>query len=420
MRSRLTITLSLGLALASLLPCRAFAGPREDARAAETAGDAERALAAWQRAVDLDPSDAEAALAVGRLQLRAGNSAQAIQTLAAVAATHPEAARVRYWLAFALRKAGRFPEAAEQYRRAIEASPDDADARFGQAETLKQMGDGAGALESYRAYVRLESRPSEARWVARANEEIDRLSASEVVTPTEGAPESAGAVAEAPPSASLASPPPAGTSTPEAAFAAGRFDEAKRALLTELTRSPDSVALRHQASVAALAGGDNAEAEYQAVTVVRLDPDNPTATAIALTARAKRPPPNRVTRTEAELALREGRDRTAAQLAGELLVLSPDAPDAPALARIRGIALHRLGRSAEALEAFRLGGGQSGSPGAWWLSLGDALAAGGDRPAARRAWRIAADLSEAETPVGRLARSRIQPPTLRVSEEKLP
>jgi tetratricopeptide (TPR) repeat protein len=397
----------------------AHAGPVEDAQAAEATGDVARALAAWQRAAELAPEDARAQLSVGRLQLRAGRPAEAVQTLAAVVEKHPETPGAHYWYAFSLRKSGRLPAAADAYRRALDAAPEDPDPRFGLAETLKQMGDGAGALEAYKAYVRLESRPSEAKWVARANDEIVRLSASDVVTPAEAPTEPPPAPGTAPPTA--APPPTAATPgdarTPEAAFAAGRFSEAQQGFRDALERSPDNLALHHRTAVAALTAGDYPEAERRAVTVVRLDPDNPTATAVALAARARRPPVGPPARAEAELALREGRNRTAAELAGALLTEAPTGPDAAALAQIRGTALLRLGRADEAAEALRRTASQGQPPGEWWLALGDALSAQGDRPAARRAWRVAADLTEAETPIGRQARERIMPPGLRVSEE---
>jgi tetratricopeptide (TPR) repeat protein len=413
---RLTWALAIGLSAPA-----AHAGPVEDAQSAEASGDVGRALAAWQRAAELAPEDARAQLSVGRLQLRAGRPAEAVQTLAAVVEKHPETPGAHYWYAFALRKSGRLPAAAESYRKALDAAPDDPDPRYGLAETLKQMGDGAGALEAYKAYVRLESRPSEAKWVARANEEIARLSASDVVTPADAPAEAlpAPGPATAPPTAPAVAPASASpdTPTPEAAFAAGRFGEAQRGFRAELERSPDNIALHYRTAVAALSAGDYPEAERRAVTVVRLDPDNPTATAMALAARTRRPPAGPPARVEAELALREGRNRTAADLAGTLLSQAPTGPEAAALALIRGTALLRLGRADEAAEALRHTAGQGQPPGEYWLALGDALSAQGDRPAARRAWRVAADLTEAETPIGRLARERLVPAGLRVSEE---
>ncbi len=308
---RLTWALAVGLSVHS-----AHAGPVEDAQSAEASGDVPRALAAWQRAAELAPDDARAQLSVGRLQLRAGRPAEAVQTLAAVVEKHPETPGAHYWYAFALRKSGRLPAAAESYRKALDAAPDDPDPRYGLAETLKQMGDGAGALEAYKAYVRLEARPSEAKWVARANEEIARLSASDVVTPAEAPAEPlpAPGAATAPPAATSAAPASAtpDTTSPEAAFAAGRFGEAQRGFRAELERSPDNIALHHRTAVAALSAGDYPEAERRAVTVVRLDPDNPTATAMALAARGRRPPAGPPARAEAELALaRTSFDRSA-------------------------------------------------------------------------------------------------------------
>ncbi len=405
---------SLAVTLGSM-PVAALAGPVEDAHAAEARGDAAAALEAWRRAAEHAPGDPVPLTAIGRLELRLGQPAQAAQTLGAVAAAHPAHPRIHYWHAFALRKAGRLSEAAEAYRRAVAVAPEDPDPQFGLGETLKQQGDGAGALEAFRAYIRLENRPSEARWITRANEEVARLQASDVVTADEAAASSdvpAAGTTPLPERADVAAakaPASAVAAEPEAAFAAGRHGEAKRSFLASLSTSPDHLGLRHRAAVAALADRDYPEAERQAVTVVRLDPDNPTATAIALAARAHRPPAGPAVRAEAELALREGRYRTAATLAGELWQADPDGPDAPALALVRARALAALDRPAEALDALRLGGHAGGSPGEVWLSLGDAFAATGDAPAARRAWRIALALIPPDAPLGRSARERLTP-----------
>lgn len=414
-------TLAVAIALASA-PVPARAGAIEEAQALEARGDAEAALAAWRRAAEHAPADPVPATAVGRLELRLGRAAQAAQTLAGVAAAHPEHPRIHYWHAFALRKAGRLADAAEAYRRALARSPDDPDPHFGLGETLKLQGDGPGALEAFRAYVRLESRPAEARWVGRANEEIARLEASNVVTADEpatpsGGPEVSSAASStlAPPSATPPAAVPTAAADPDALFAAGRHGEAKRAYLAALATSPDHLGLRHRAAVAALADGDYPEAERQAVHVVRLDPDNPTATAIALAARARRPPAARPTLADAVLALREGRHRTAAELAGELWQADPDGPDAATLAHLRATALMAQGRPGEALDAFRLGGHAGGPPAEFWLTLGDAFHATGDAPAARRAWRIALALAPPASSTGRRLRERLNPP-LRAGE----
>lgn len=421
--------LLVGVITLGLLPGSAHAGPKEDAVAAEAAGDPEAALAAWRRAAEHSPGDPVALTAIGRLELRVGLSAQAAQTLGGVAAAHPDHPRVHYWHAFALRKAGRLADAAEAYRRAATRAPDDPDPHFGLGETLKQLGDGAGALEAYRTYVRLESRPSEARWVARANQEIQRLEASDVVTtdatpapdpePSAGATPPADGTPPAPAIVHAASgqvPDGPRATDPDAAFAAGRHGEAKRAYLAALSSSPDHLGLRHRAAVAALADRDYPEAERQAVNVVRLDPDNPTATAIALTARANRAPAAPPTLADAELALREGRHRTAAELAAELYRQAPTGPEAAALANLRARALMALDRPSEALDALRLGGYAGGPPEDVWLDLGDAFAATGDAPAARRAWRIAYALATPASTTGRRARDRLNP-ALRSGEQ---
>lgn len=416
--ARLTIPpmRTLALLVGLMLPAQALGGPAEDAQSAEARGDHGAATDAWRRAIEAEPGQPEHYEALGRLQLRTQDSEGAVTTFERLVERVPDYVRGRYRLAFALRKAGRYPEAAAAYRAYVERAPEDPDGRFGLAETLKQMGDGAGALEAYRAYVQLESRPSEAKWVARANEEIARLQASEVVEPGAEAP-------IAPPPAPVtaeanaeAAPPPDGAvpGDPDQHFAAGRFVEARAAYRKGVAEVPDAPGLRYRLAVTAALLGDAAEAEQQAAHAARLDPGNRAANDLAAASLARMSrtekagdggtAPATPTVDEVELCLREGRVRTAERLAAAAIQRSTDAVERARLHRARARALLVLDRVEEALGALKSAAGLGQSDPGLWLDLAEAVRRAGDRDGARRLYELAAQAAPAGHPVAERAR----------------
>lgn len=330
-------------------PGAALAGPADDARVADGRGDYDAAVAAWRRAVEADPAAISAREQLGRALLRAKDPQGAVVVFRALIERHPEYTRGRYRLAFALRKAGKLQAASVAYRRYLKETPEDPDGVFGLAETLRRLGDGVGALAAYQRYVRLERRPSEARWVKRAQAEIRRLDGASLTRP--GAERD---LDTKPTPRATAS----GPNDPDADFEAGRFLAAKTGYGAAVAANPSAPALRYRWSVAAALSGDLETAERAAASVVRLDPGNESAEALALAARARRrpkmlPPDLAI----AQLALKEGRYRSAARLASEALKTEPSPSDRAALLRVRGRALVVLGRGAEALRVLKAAAG---------------------------------------------------------------
>lgn len=395
------LTALLGLLLAA---SAALAGPADEARAAEKAGDREAAIAAWRRAIEADPTDADAYESLGRLQLRAKRFDDAVTTFERLVKSAPAYAKGQYRLAFALRKAGRYREAAGAYRAFIAQAPDDADARFGLAESLRRQGDKPGALEAYRAYVELERRPSEAKWVARAKAAIADLEASAATAPGAERPLEPALVAGAAPEATAA----AAVGDPDEAFARGDYAAARDGYRAALKARPDAPALHHRLAVSAALTGQDAEALRHAHAAVRLDPGNPAAVDLAATLRArqdtKRPPaPPQL--AEAELALREGRLRTALRLAAE--GAKAGGPTLGGLHRVRGRALLALGRAAEARAALAtaIAHGEGGPQ--LWRELAWAARLQGDGAAAARLLDLAASAAPVDHPLAARAHRRL-------------
>lgn len=391
----------------------AVAAPLDDARAAVAAA----------------PSDPAGYEALGKLQLKAGDIDGAIATYRALVAAAPAYARGQYRLAFALRKADRLGAAADAYRAYIERAPNDPDARFGLAKTLEKAGDDAGALDAYRAYVRLEVRPSEAEWVARARTRITALEAAgqgstpspETAPPEpservalidDGEPAERAAVAARADVALLDDTLIARTAPaadPDAAFEAGRYAEAAAAYIAALAGRPADPALHHRAAVAAALAGDFVTAEHHAGLAVQLDPGNPPAADLARAAHAHqlRATPTAPAEVAAvERALRDGRLRTAARLAADALAADPSPAARISLLRLRGRALATLGRADAAFAALKAAAAAQPPSVVLWIELATVAAQRGDREAADAFRGIAARIAD---PLHPLAEPR--PPT---------
>ena len=137
----------------------------------------------------------KAAAAVGELQTAVKDS--------------PADAASWYKLAFSLRQSGQLAESAKAYQRYITLKPDDPDPYYGLGQVQVALNRPDDALATFRAYVKLEHRPGEQRWLAKARAEIIRLEAArKPPAPTE--PKAmAPKPADTAPAPAPTSPPPA-------------------------------------------------------------------------------------------------------------------------------------------------------------------------------------------------------------------
>lgn len=218
------LLLSASLVLASLVsPIALFAQPPRDASRAHQEGLAfakngqfPRAREALGRAVSLDPSFAEAWADLGNIELALGNMTPAITAFERALKVRPELQTARYNLAYSLRNAKAFDRAAEHYRLYLQRDPDDPDALYGLGEALRAVGDLRAAAEAYEAYARVEERPGQAKWVAKARELTEALRAQAARDPPPASPPP-GPAGRTTPAPSPASPPTASASPPTVA-----------------------------------------------------------------------------------------------------------------------------------------------------------------------------------------------------------
>jgi len=111
------------------------------------------AIAAYKKALDLSPENADARIALGDLYLRRGQQAEALGEYARVLTTHPDRALPHYRFADANLQMGNFPEAAASAARALKIDPQQRKARYVSGMALVRMGRtevGQKELQEYR------------------------------------------------------------------------------------------------------------------------------------------------------------------------------------------------------------------------------------------------------------------------------
>jgi tetratricopeptide (TPR) repeat protein len=148
-------------------------GREPQAAGPPAASDAARAGAAFERALDLEDEDPEAArdayrealaldpalvdatVNLGRLAQEAGDAREAVRLYHLALERSPEDAIVHFNLALALEDLRQPDRALAHYQRALGIDPDFADAHFNLAGLCEQLGREAQALRHYHAYKKL-------------------------------------------------------------------------------------------------------------------------------------------------------------------------------------------------------------------------------------------------------------------------
>ena len=118
----------------------------------------DEAVAAYRRALELDPEHPDAHLNLGRLLHEEGRLAEAEAHYRAAAASDVEGARAHYNLGVVLEDQRREAEAIAAYRKALSLDDSLATAHFNLSRLLESRGNEAGALSHLAAYKRLLAR----------------------------------------------------------------------------------------------------------------------------------------------------------------------------------------------------------------------------------------------------------------------
>ena len=149
---------------AATLPLRIVEKPDEPASAAdwyergwalEDAGSLKAAMAAYARALEIDPGLADAHLNLGRLLHEKGTTAEAERHYRAALGLRPNDAIAAYNLGVVLQDLGRLRDAVEAYKAALAHDRDLADAHFNLAGLYEALGEREAAFRHLRTYKKL-------------------------------------------------------------------------------------------------------------------------------------------------------------------------------------------------------------------------------------------------------------------------
>jgi tetratricopeptide (TPR) repeat protein len=164
--------------LSLLVPGLAIAGANEDFAAgvaaykAKNYPEAEKQL---RSAVSADETNPQFRLRLAKSIYKQKRYDEAILELKALLAKHPRMAAGRYQMALVQRKAGQLQEAVQSYSAYVRMMPEDPDGFYGVAETYVLLGEPQQAIANYEKYVSLEKRPSEQKYVKKAQVKIGQL-----------------------------------------------------------------------------------------------------------------------------------------------------------------------------------------------------------------------------------------------------
>jgi tetratricopeptide (TPR) repeat protein len=138
-------------------PARTFTAEQhyENGYSAEEAGDAQTAMAEYRRALDIDPTLADARVNLGRLLHEAGRPEEALPHYRAALEARADDPIAAFNLGVALEDLGRRAEAIEAYCRAIAMAPDSADAHYNVARLYEQSGESESAIRHLLIYRKL-------------------------------------------------------------------------------------------------------------------------------------------------------------------------------------------------------------------------------------------------------------------------
>jgi tetratricopeptide (TPR) repeat protein len=116
----------------------------------------ERAEAAYRRAIELDPSLANAVTNLGNISYRRGKLEEAQNLYVRALQIDPEQPEAFYNLGFLLYDRGELGAAVLNFKRALRSDPSFADAHFNLAMALSDLGQPAEAREHWETYLRLD------------------------------------------------------------------------------------------------------------------------------------------------------------------------------------------------------------------------------------------------------------------------
>lgn len=137
------------------LPSETAPDSSHRARAAYQNGDVPGALGDYQRAVDVNPDDADALNNLGQLLVRSGRAAESIARFDRAIALAGDVWAYHFNRARAYGQLGQWGPAIEGYREALRLFPEDYATQFNLAKALQATGDLPGAIQAFERAIAL-------------------------------------------------------------------------------------------------------------------------------------------------------------------------------------------------------------------------------------------------------------------------
>ena len=132
----------------------------------------EEAVAAYEKAIELNPSAAGALVNLGTIHYRQRRFGEAETFYVRAVEVDPGYPLAEFNLGNLYDEQGRLNEALRHYRRALELSPNYADAHFNLALLCERTGDALKAVHHWKAYLKLDSA---GQWAEIARRQLERL-----------------------------------------------------------------------------------------------------------------------------------------------------------------------------------------------------------------------------------------------------
>ena len=126
-----------------------------------------------QKAIQLDPAQADIHYTLGVTLWQQGDFAKAVNELRAAIQAKPDYAEAHYTLGTVLKQQGKLHDAANALREAIRLQPNFAGAHTTLAAVLRQLGDAAGAAAESRAGEQIGREKNSARGEVEPKFELD-------------------------------------------------------------------------------------------------------------------------------------------------------------------------------------------------------------------------------------------------------
>ncbi len=139
--------------------------------------DPAEAMAAYRKALELDPGLAAACTNLGNLLYSRGERKSALHYYQQACALDPEQPEAVYNLANVLEEEGDLEMAIAEYRRVLRLKPEFADAHFNLALTLERVGGRVQAMEHWEKFLELAegTEDAEQEWIQLARSHLTRL-----------------------------------------------------------------------------------------------------------------------------------------------------------------------------------------------------------------------------------------------------